>query len=267
MPGGAAGRTFPSAAGFHTAELFFTDDSGLWFFPTRDAGALVDPATEQVTPELMVERHRGRLRKLSDERLFLPAAEPYLEGHDTWCVNVPGSLLEGFFLEIYTARAHNDGTVAQFIQEVLAFPHKQTTQDLQAYLDAFVEAHQPFQEVLRSGTPASTPSGARSRRGPEIHRAASLTGVLAIVQRCRSGCQRPRRAGQVQPGGSRQASTSLSCRMWSFAPPATGPAGRAPAATENVRGWPPPSAGRRPGDLGAWPVPASVRQWSVTHGG
>jgi hypothetical protein len=26
--GGAAGRTFPSAAGFHTAELFFTDDSG-----------------------------------------------------------------------------------------------------------------------------------------------------------------------------------------------------------------------------------------------
>jgi hypothetical protein len=51
--GGAAGRTFPSAAGFHTAELFFTDDPGLYFFPTRDAGALVDPATDQVTPELM----------------------------------------------------------------------------------------------------------------------------------------------------------------------------------------------------------------------
>jgi hypothetical protein len=29
---GAAGRTFPSAAGFHTAELFFTDDSGVYFF-------------------------------------------------------------------------------------------------------------------------------------------------------------------------------------------------------------------------------------------
>jgi hypothetical protein len=90
---GAAGRTFPSAAGFHTAELFFTDDSGLYFFPTRDAGALVDPAAEQVTPELMVERHRGRLRQLSDRRLYLPAEEPYLEGHNTWCVNVPGSLL------------------------------------------------------------------------------------------------------------------------------------------------------------------------------
>jgi hypothetical protein len=91
--GGAAGRTFPSAAGFHTAELFFTDDSGLYFFPTRDAGALVDPATEAVTAELMVERHRGRLRKLSDGRLYLPAEEPYMEGHNTWCVNVPGSLL------------------------------------------------------------------------------------------------------------------------------------------------------------------------------
>jgi hypothetical protein len=90
---GAAGRTFPSAAGFHTAELFFTDDSGLYFFPTRDAGALVDPATEEVTPELMVARHRDRMRQLSAERLYLPAEEPYLEGHNTWCVNVPGSLL------------------------------------------------------------------------------------------------------------------------------------------------------------------------------
>jgi hypothetical protein len=41
----------------------------------------------------MVQRHRERLRKLSDERLYLPPEEPYLEGHNTWCVNVPGSLL------------------------------------------------------------------------------------------------------------------------------------------------------------------------------
>jgi hypothetical protein len=89
----AAGRTFPSAAGFHTAELFFTDDSGVYSFSTRDAGALVDPASETVTPDLMVQRHRERVRKLSDGRIFLPAEEPYLEGHNTWCVNVPGSLL------------------------------------------------------------------------------------------------------------------------------------------------------------------------------
>jgi hypothetical protein len=41
----------------------------------------------------MAERHRGLIRKLADGRLYLPAAEPYLEGHNTWCVNVPGSLL------------------------------------------------------------------------------------------------------------------------------------------------------------------------------
>jgi len=89
----AAGRTFPSAAGIHTAELFFTDDTGVYFLSTRDAGALVDPATERVTPELMVERHRSRLRRLSDERLYLPREEPYLDAHNHWCVNVPGSLL------------------------------------------------------------------------------------------------------------------------------------------------------------------------------
>lgn len=84
----AAGRTFPSTAGFHTTELFFTDDSGVYFFPTRDAGALVDPATEEVTPELMMERHRGRVCQLSEGRLYLPAEEPYMKGHNTWCVNV-----------------------------------------------------------------------------------------------------------------------------------------------------------------------------------
>jgi hypothetical protein len=90
---GAAGRTFPSAAGFHTAELFFTDDSGTYMFPTRDAGALVDPADEDVTIELMLQRHASRIVKLDDARIEFPREEPYYEGHNTWCVNVPGSLL------------------------------------------------------------------------------------------------------------------------------------------------------------------------------
>ena len=49
------------------------------------------------------------------------------------------AFLEGFFLDIYTARAHNDGTVDQFIEEVLAFPHKQKAVDLQRYLDPLVD--------------------------------------------------------------------------------------------------------------------------------
>src|ERR671910_2098307 len=66
---GAAGRTFPSAAGFQTSELFFTDDSGTYMFPTRDAGALVDPAEEDITAELMLERHAERIVKLDDKRI------------------------------------------------------------------------------------------------------------------------------------------------------------------------------------------------------
>jgi hypothetical protein len=91
--GGAAGRTFPSAAAFHTAELFFTDDSGTYFFPTRDAPALVDPAVEDTTVELMLERHADRIRRLSEQRVYLPRREPYMEGHNTWIANAPGSLL------------------------------------------------------------------------------------------------------------------------------------------------------------------------------
>ncbi|MGY1624329.1 alpha/beta fold hydrolase [Geodermatophilus sp. SYSU D00965] len=59
-----------------------------------------------------------------------------------WLVEVAPSeraFLEGFFLDIYTARAHEDGTVAAFIEDVLAFPHKQTADDLRRYLDAFAD--------------------------------------------------------------------------------------------------------------------------------
>jgi pimeloyl-ACP methyl ester carboxylesterase len=44
------------------------------------------------------------------------------------------TFLEAFFLDIYTARAHNDGTVAAFIDEVLAFPYKQSAEDVHRFL-------------------------------------------------------------------------------------------------------------------------------------
>jgi pimeloyl-ACP methyl ester carboxylesterase len=49
------------------------------------------------------------------------------------------AFLEGFFLWIYTPRAHNEGTVDQIVEEVLAFPHEQSTEDLQRFLDAFLD--------------------------------------------------------------------------------------------------------------------------------
>jgi hypothetical protein len=92
--GAAGGRTFPSAAGFHTSEVFFTDDEGVYLFETRDAPALVEQTTSG-PPDLdaILDAHRGRIRKLSDDRLYIPAEEPYMEGHNTWCANRQGSTL------------------------------------------------------------------------------------------------------------------------------------------------------------------------------
>lgn len=93
-PAAAGGRTFPSAAGFHTSEVFFTDDNGVYLFATRDAPALVERAADgTLDHEEILAAHRSRIRKLADGRLHIPAEEPYMEGHNTWCVNRPGSTL------------------------------------------------------------------------------------------------------------------------------------------------------------------------------
>jgi hypothetical protein len=92
--GAAGGRTFPSAAGFHTSEIFFTDDQGVYFFPMRDAPALVERQPGAALDlEAILSTHRQRIRKIQDKRLQIPAAEPHMEGHNTWCVNRPGSTL------------------------------------------------------------------------------------------------------------------------------------------------------------------------------
>lgn len=90
----AGGRTFPSAAGLHTSQLFFTDDSGTYFFDTRDAPAL--PESLPARPDdlgALLEAHRKRIRKLGDARMVTPREEPYMDAHNTWSANVPGSLL------------------------------------------------------------------------------------------------------------------------------------------------------------------------------
>jgi hypothetical protein len=44
--GAAGGRTFPSAAGFHTSKTFFTDDEGIYVLDDRDA-----PASDERKPD------------------------------------------------------------------------------------------------------------------------------------------------------------------------------------------------------------------------
>jgi pimeloyl-ACP methyl ester carboxylesterase len=81
------------------------------------------------------------------------------------------AFLEDFFLWIYTARAHNDGTVDQLIDEVLAFPHKQAIEDMQAFLDAFV-AHDTGDRLPDITAPTLVLAGGRDMTSrPELCRA------------------------------------------------------------------------------------------------
>ena len=92
--GAAGGRTFPSSAGFHTSEIFFTDDNGSYFFPTRDMQATNTQNDEGETDlNAYLNNHKSRIVKLGDERLKLPAAPQHMEMHNEWCANVPGSTL------------------------------------------------------------------------------------------------------------------------------------------------------------------------------
>ena len=43
--------------------------------------------------EELLDAHRSRIKKLYDGRMNIPAEEPYMEGHNTWCANRPGTTL------------------------------------------------------------------------------------------------------------------------------------------------------------------------------
>lgn len=90
----AGGRTFPSPAGWQVVNFFYTDDEGVYYFPTRDAPSLIERDDEGLMDlNAWLEAHRKRIEKLQDGRLYLPSEEPYIEGHNTWCANRPGSTL------------------------------------------------------------------------------------------------------------------------------------------------------------------------------
>ncbi len=86
--GSATGRAFPSAAGFHTSQLFFTDDTGTYLLPTRDQ---VPQGFRTI--EEWIGHTADCYVQISADRLQIPREEPYMEGHNTWIANHPGSLL------------------------------------------------------------------------------------------------------------------------------------------------------------------------------
>jgi hypothetical protein len=90
------GRTAPTAAGFGTPVLFFTDDSGTYLTNTRDAtptrmqelGDGVDDGADHVLAAC-----REHTIRLSGERLDLPARPPHMLPPNLWMANAPGSTL------------------------------------------------------------------------------------------------------------------------------------------------------------------------------
>lgn len=92
--GAAGGRTFPSAAGFHTSQTFFTDDEGVYVLDMRDTPAFDDRADDgSLNLESFVDNVSKHVRKIQDGRLNLPSEVPYTEPHNTWVFNKPSTLV------------------------------------------------------------------------------------------------------------------------------------------------------------------------------
>jgi pimeloyl-ACP methyl ester carboxylesterase len=89
------------------------------------------------------------LRSLANLFRWLPEAAPSER-----------AFLEAFFLTIYTPRAHNDGTVDQIIEDAMAFPHKQSNEDLQRFIDAFLD-HDSTDRLAQVKAPTLVLAGGR----------------------------------------------------------------------------------------------------------
>ena len=68
------------------------------------------------------------------------------------------AMLEAFFVWIYTARAHEDGTVAAIIDEALAFEHPQSPEDFRRQLAAWT-AHDSVDRLHRIAVPTLVIAG------------------------------------------------------------------------------------------------------------
>ncbi|MCF8126935.1 MAG: hypothetical protein K9N10_00325 [Deltaproteobacteria bacterium] len=92
--GTAGGRTFPSAAGFHTSKTFFTDDNGVYVLEARDSSPFSERSQAGAMDlDTVLSSLKSHIRKIREGRLAVPPEVPYTEAHNTWVVNHPGTLL------------------------------------------------------------------------------------------------------------------------------------------------------------------------------
>jgi pimeloyl-ACP methyl ester carboxylesterase len=92
----------------------------------------------------------------------------------TWQLDAapnPRAALEAFFLWVYTARAHADGTVAQIIEEALEFPHPQSMDAFRGQLRAWM-AYDSLDRVHAIDAPTLVLAGDRDPMiAPEMGKA------------------------------------------------------------------------------------------------
>jgi pimeloyl-ACP methyl ester carboxylesterase len=96
--------------------------------------------------------------------------------------------LEDFFLVIYTARAHNDGTVDAIIEGALEFPYKQAPEVTQRTLDAFA-VHRTIDRLHQITAPTLVLAGGID---PTAHQslgravADAIPGAVFEIEECES---------------------------------------------------------------------------------
>jgi pimeloyl-ACP methyl ester carboxylesterase len=157
-----AGRT-PMPDGPLTVEAMADDAAGVLRALDISSAHVAGFSGGSIIAQELALRHPDLVRSLVLQSTW-PAPDPYLRKWGEfvrWLVEVAPSeraFLDGFFLDIYTPRAHNDGTVDQIIEEVLAFPHKQAPEDIQRFLDAFLD-HDTTERLPRIAAPTLVLAG------------------------------------------------------------------------------------------------------------
>jgi 3-oxoadipate enol-lactonase len=169
-----AGRT-PAADGPVSVELMADDAAGVLRALGIGSAHVAGFSGGSVIAQELALRHPELVRSLVLQSTW-SKPDPSLRSWGrfvSWLIEAAPSeraFLQAFFLDIYTARAHNDGTVEQIIESVLEFPHKQSPEDLQRFLDAFM-AHDTTGRLGEISAPTLVLAGGRDPSSrPELGR-------------------------------------------------------------------------------------------------
>lgn len=90
------GRTFPTAGGFGTPAMLYTNDNGTYITNTRDiqpSGVSELGDDLKASAESIINVCRENTTKLSGERLDLPAEPPHMLEPNIWMANAPGTTM------------------------------------------------------------------------------------------------------------------------------------------------------------------------------